>query len=594
MAAAGRFDDALDQYGRAVSLLDGALVGADADLTQAVAARRVAVGLALARDARRGRLLEAAERAVREVLEGPVAVDPATALLCRVMQALLGADAAAHDMVERWRAVLVAAGLVAPTDPARAREAERLAHGHLAEAALAANAIKYASIHIEALGACVDADTPERGEYLLARGRLHRLRGEVEASQEALQEALPLFGAARDTAAMARVLLQLGNLRREAGASGRARELFERALALAEPSEDPDVIAAALTDLGNALSALGDSDTARARYAEAVDVLSGAEPTPARREALIGALVNLASREAELGRVDAAIPRLEAAIDALLALGRPRAASDVGLLLGQLLARDGRLIDAERRFASALAHAEASGHMSSAARLMVSRAALAHARGDLSAAEAGYAAGIAKLLQHKRIIDAVVPALARVELALIRRDFAAARAALAGPPLAGLPSGTREADDVALMAARVDHAASSSEAHAAILAASAARLVATGRPLEGLAAVTALVDLAPRGDAEARIRLEAAVAAVPGRLEGALALEVEGLRAWHAGAAETLRALRARAAAAGLRLLALRFGRQAIEAGASDLHDTLVSEAAELGHAAELHRLRQL
>ena len=229
---------------------------------------------------------------------------------------------------------------------------------------------------------------PLRARLAAEIGRAHELRGELDAAQSSLREAVALIERSpeRDDVELASALNALGSILWRAGEYVEARASFQRAIDVAVARLGPDHIdvAGAFLNLANLLSDEGRYDDASTLYQRAAERFEGALGADGWPVGL--ALTNLGNSERARGRYQDAASHLERAVAIYeKALGPTHRRLAVALEdLGVALAYLGRTADADRAVERARAITEASAGVEhpSYGRVVTDLALLAQLRGQ--------------------------------------------------------------------------------------------------------------------------------------------------------------------------------------------------------------------
>ncbi|MBH9576249.1 AAA family ATPase [Inhella proteolytica] len=269
------------------------------------------------------------------------------------------------------------------------------------------------------------------GHYnsLALLGVVHWQLGEFTQATALLQQALALIERAGDVRRQVDVLSNLGVVAKAQGQPAKALAFYAAARAQALRIGDRAGEAMLLTNMSNAELMAGDFVAAGA-HAEQAAALYGALREPAQQGM---AMLNGAEAQRELGQLDAAQAGAERALALLRRAGAERNEAILLENLGLLAAARGDSASAADWYAQALTRAEALDMRPLATSVRLNRAATALRRGDDTAAEADLAAAARQLRPDDDPMLGLRLQALRSELALARRQPAAALAALATP-----------------------------------------------------------------------------------------------------------------------------------------------------------------
>ncbi|WP_374439071.1 AAA family ATPase, partial [Inhella sp.] len=269
------------------------------------------------------------------------------------------------------------------------------------------------------------------GHYnsLALLGLVHWQLGEFTQATALLQQALALIERAGDVRRQVDVLSNLGVVAKAQGQPAKALGFYAAARAQALRIGDRAGEAMLLTNMSNAELMAGDFVAAGA-HAERAAALYGALREPAQQGL---ALLNGAEAQRELGQLDAAQAGAERALALLRGAGAERGEAILLENLGLLAAARADAAAATAWFGQALARAEALDMRPLATSVRLNRAGIALRGDDAAAAEADLAAAAQQLRPDDDPLLGLRLQALRSELALARRQPAAALAALATP-----------------------------------------------------------------------------------------------------------------------------------------------------------------
>jgi len=373
---AGRLDEALPDYGRAVTLLEP---GAD-QVPKAFARACIRLGLcqraASDLDAGAASLERAAAFALARGL------GPHRAEACRLRASL--ADQRGHvEVAERW----LRRALSAYTD----------------------------------LGS-----VPGSVATLIALGRAERARADLESARDRFAQAEQIAAEAGFVAGRADALANLGNIHRIQADLDAAQACFEAVLAVARQIGHLGMEARALTDLGNVASARGERDEAVRFYQEARGLQKAAGDAPGAA----ANACNVANLWAQSGRLREAAAAYRGALAALRAKAPARTVIDVSLLYAQTLAKLGQLEESHAVLVQASERAQAIDYAAGERRVAATLAAQDLVAGNVRRSRERHATVVAAFRDDPVPADEVAVLLGAVDADLSAEEYAVAKARL--------------------------------------------------------------------------------------------------------------------------------------------------------------------
>ncbi|MBM2826395.1 MAG: Guanylate cyclase protein [Dehalococcoidia bacterium] len=177
---------------------------------------------------------------------------------------------------------------------------------------------------------------------LYQKGKILRIKGELETAEENTRHAVEIYARAGDSAGQAQALLVLGEIFSDQAKLGEFEEMSLEAIELSRQAHSQWVEARGLTLLGTACVYLGKAEEARGYIEQAVNIYRGLGD----RRGAATSLLMLGRADHMVGHLRVAATSIEEAIDIFEELGDRRAMTSASFNLGLMNLERGELDEA--------------------------------------------------------------------------------------------------------------------------------------------------------------------------------------------------------------------------------------------------------